>query len=90
MEIEYRGFIIEPAGSPGMYFWLNVDEYDGPESTCCGTERGVKACKAAIDEYMDEEKEPKRERCYAGACGALTTRVTEDHTPACSMHGGRK
>ena len=52
---DYRGYTIEGAGQPGYYFWLNEDTYDGPESRDCGTERGVSACKRAIDLWISEE-----------------------------------
>jgi hypothetical protein len=50
----YRGYTIEGAGRSGYYMWLKFDTYDGPESRECGTERGVGACKRAIDEVLDE------------------------------------
>lgn len=83
--INYRGYTIERAGSSRYFFWLNEDTYDGPEGADHGIERGVAACRRAIDEYIGETVEP--ERC--GSCPTMTTKTDEDHNAQCSKHGGR-
>jgi hypothetical protein len=88
----HRGYTIEDAGRSGYYFWVNDETYDGPESTDCGTERGVAACKRAIDEWLDEnpeepEQTPPIERC--SMCPTLTEKVDRDHNALCARHGGR-